>query len=255
MNLQTWHARRRARQQWDRCGRSGCRGALCVTAVLVAAVEVVVTVWPHGVCQETFEDTYLKRCSPVWHLARCGFSVGACGCGMACGSGDGLPVAVVWPCLWLCLGCPVTVTVAVAVCACGGARASVCVCVSLVCVPLVCVPLVCVPLVCVPLRLRVCLRTGIRLRLCLRVCLGRIRRVSCPLRTPGRPRAGAVTHSAQARSAHARHTVGMHWARWARWTRKANPQGKSTRQIHKANPWGREGDFIFTFLIRFSHTL
>ena len=80
-----------------------------------------------GVCQETFEDTYLKRRSPVWHLARCGFGVGACGCGMACGSGDGLPVAVVWPCPWLCLWCPVTVTVAVAVCACGGARARVCV--------------------------------------------------------------------------------------------------------------------------------
>ena len=101
------------------------------------------------------------------------------------GSGDGLPVAVVWPCPWLCLWCPVTVTVAVAVCACGGARARVCVCVSLVCVPL---------------RPRVCMRTGIRLRLRLRGCLGRVRRCACrvvcrvlrPLRTPGRPRAGAV---------------------------------------------------------------
>ena len=55
-----------------------------------------------GVCQETFEDTYLKRRSPVWHLARCGVRCGrmwlwyglwfwgrpACGCGVA------LPVVV-----------------------------------------------------------------------------------------------------------------------------------------------------------------
>jgi len=37
MNLQTRHARRRARQQRDRRRRSGCSGALCVTAVVVAA--------------------------------------------------------------------------------------------------------------------------------------------------------------------------------------------------------------------------
>ena len=85
------------------------------------------------------------------------------------GSGDGLPVAVVWPCPWLCLWCPVTVTVAVAVCACGGARARVCVCVSLVCVPL---------------RPRVCMRTGIRLRLRLRGCLGRVRRCACRVSCP-----------------------------------------------------------------------
>jgi hypothetical protein len=49
-----------------------------------------------GVCQETFEDTYLKRRSPVWHLARYGFGVGACGCGMALVLGTA--------CLWLWCG-------------------------------------------------------------------------------------------------------------------------------------------------------
>jgi hypothetical protein len=178
-------ARRRALQQWDRRRRSGCSGALCVTAVLVAAAWRVSGDFRRHVpetsiaCVAPGQVRLRCRCMWLWY---------------GLGSGDGLPVAVVWPCPWLCLWCPVTVTVAVAVCACGGARARVCVCVSLVCVPL---------------RPRVCMQTGIRLRLRLRVCLGRVRRCACRVSCPASAanswpsaRRSRDTFSA-ARSAHA----------------------------------------------------
>ena len=145
-------ARRRALQQWDRRRRSGCSGALCVTAVLVAAAWRVSGDFRRHVpetsiaCVAPGQVRLRCRCMWLWY---------------GLGSGDGLPVAVVWPCPWLCLWCPVTVTVAVAVCACGGARARVCAC---VCVA-VWAGFVAVRVVC---------------------------RVLRPLRTPGRARAGAV---------------------------------------------------------------
>jgi hypothetical protein len=176
-------ARRRALQQWDRRRRSGCSGALCVTAVLVAAAWRVSGDFRRHVpetsiaCVAPGQVRLRCRCMWLWY---------------GLGSGDGLPVAVVWPCPWLCLWCPVTVTVAVAVCACGGARARVCLCV----------------------RVSVCERGFACACVCVAVWAGFVAvRVVCrvlrPLRTPGRPRAGAVTRSAQ----HAGHTLGTRASR------------------------------------------
>ena len=77
----------------------------------------------------------------------------------------------------------------------------------------------------------------------LRGCLGREIKphsVLRPLRTPGRPRAGAVTHSAQ----HARHTLCAQLRYIGQGGQvgklgKVDAQGKSTRQIHTANPHGK----------------
>ena len=96
MNLQTWHARRRARQQRDRCGRSGCSGALCVTAVLVAVVAAAWRV--SGDFRRHVLETSLAcvapgqvrlRCRRMWLWYGLWFwGRPACGCGVA------LPVAV-----------------------------------------------------------------------------------------------------------------------------------------------------------------